>query len=79
MVNKSPFVDNPVSPAYSATRAGCRIYQRSLKLCMKDTEPMTVSSNQRGRTKFIIDALVNSLLREAASVTLNLKRGHPEL
>ena len=46
---------------------------------MKNTEPMAVFSNQRGRPKFITDALVNSLLREAASATLNLKQGHPEL
>ena len=46
---------------------------------MKDTEPMAVFKNGRGHTKFITDALVNSLLREAASATLNLKKGHPEL
>ena len=46
---------------------------------MKDTEPMVVFKSGRGHTKFITDALVNSLLREAAIATLNLKQGHPEL
>ena len=76
---KRTFIDDTVSPSYSATRAGCRIYQRSLRLGMKDTAPMAVFKNDRGHTKFITDALVNSLLREAASATLNLKQGHPEL
>ena len=46
---------------------------------MPRTEPMAVFKNQRGQPTFITDALVNSLLREAASATLNLTRGHPEL
>ena len=73
------FADDPVSPAYSATRAGCRIYHRSITLRMTRTEPMAVFRNQRGRPSYITDALVNTLLREAASATLNLKRGHTEL
>ena len=46
---------------------------------MRNTEPMAVFKNRRGHTKFITDALVNSLLREAVSSTLNLQQGHPEL
>jgi hypothetical protein len=76
---KITFADDTISPAYSATRAGCRIYRRSLRLGMTAFEPMAVFKNDRGQVKFISDALVNALLREAASKTLNLKQGHPEL
>ena len=46
---------------------------------MKDCEPMAVFKNERGQTRFISDALVNTLLRRAASAVLNLKQGHTEL
>ena len=76
---KITFADDTVSPSHSATRAACRIYHRSLTLGMKDCEPMAVFKNERGQTRFISDALVNALLRRAASAVLNLKQGHAEL
>ena len=64
---------------YSATRARFCMYRRSQRLGRKHHEPMAVFKNDRGQVRYIIDTMVNKLLRDAASVTLNLKRDHPEL
>ena len=56
------FGDDTVSPAYSATRAACRIYKRSQRLGMKPNKPMGVFCNNKGKVQFIKDTLVNDLL-----------------
>ena len=76
---KVTFGDDTEDPAYSATRAGFRIYRRSQRLGMKDHEPMAVFKNNHGKVRYIVDTMVNDLLRDAASATLNLKRNHPEI
>jgi len=73
------FAGDPTSPNYSATRAGHRIYQRSIRLGMSPDEPMAVFKDKRGKVKFITDNLVNSLLRHAASAVLGIPRGHKDL
>ena len=40
---------------------------------------MAVFKNDCGQVRYITDTMVNELLRDAASATLNLKRDHPEL
>ena len=76
---KVTFGDGPDRPEYSATCAGCRIYQRAKRLGMKPHEPLAVYLNKRGNVRYIIDSLVNGLLREAAGTTLNLQRNTYEL
>ena len=73
------FADDPNNHAYSATRAGLRIYHRSRRLGMKPDEPMGVFRDTRGKVKFITDGLVNSLLRKAAQSVLNLTPKDPAL
>ena len=73
------FGDDTVSPAYSATRAAYRIYNRSQRLGMKPDEPMGVFCNNKCKVQFIKDTLVNNLLQQAASETLGLPRSHKEI
>ena len=76
---KIPFADDKGNPTYSATRAGLRIYNRSLRLHVKDHEPMAVFKNKFGKTKFITDKMVTDLLRNAASAVLGLSLTDPEV
>ncbi len=76
---KVTFGDDLVSPDYSASRAGFRIYERSIRLGKTPDEPMAVFRDSRGKVKFITDTMVNDLLRDAARAVLGLRRGDPEL
>ena len=76
---KVTFGDDPKNPRYSATRSSLRIYNRSIRLGMKAHEPMGVFKDERNKVKFITDTMVNSLLRDAARITLHLPPGHAEL
>ncbi len=76
---KVTFAGDRNNPAYCATSAALRVYRHSVCLGMKAHESMGVFLIACGKTRFITDALVNTLLWEAARITLGLKNNDPEL
>ena len=64
------------SRSYCIVDAGLRIYHRSKRLGMKDSDPMAVCV-VKGETRFITARKVTSLLREAAQEVLGLQKNDP--